>query len=298
MRRKLSTTGLSMLASVSLIPFLGLLSRESYSETCITPEETIIFGEVIPPPTYNQPTFTPAADEVSFISEDIPLADALTAYADTITTDIESVVPISSEDSLVISDLSENSPDTYELSGVYDMSNTPLAEDTYESDTETQRFEVGEICDLPNLPTRVKACTDYRCYNIPSTPHWRLQQCAWTDEYGLRRFNDDYIVGLGTYYSTDIGDRFEITLDTGRVFTIILGDNKADCDTDETNRYKPCSYYNPEDANVLEFIADFDVMPDWVYARGTIDCLDDFSGNIAQIKYIGRDNSADWDSYI
>lgn len=298
MRCKLSTAGLSVLTSISLIPFFGLLARESYSETCITPEGIIILGEVIPPPTYSQPTFIPAVDEVSFLSEDVPLADALTAYTDVITADTESVVSISSDDSLSLSNISEDLPDTYELSKAQVQAATALADDSYETDTKTHRFEVGEICDLPDLPTRVKACTDYRCYNIPSTPHWRLQQCAWTDEYGLRRFNDDYIVGLGTYYSTDIGDRFEITLDTGRVFTIILGDNKADCDTDKTNRYKPCSYYNPEDANVLEFIADFDVMPDWVYARGTIDCLDDFSGNIAQMKYIGRDNSADWDSYV
>lgn len=157
---------------------------------------------------------------------------------------------------------------------------------------------VGDFCSLPDLPTNVKACTDYRCYGIRSTPHWRLQQVAWTDEWGLRRFNDDYIVGLGTYYSTDIGDRFEVTLGSGRVFTIILGDNKADCDTDETNRYKPCAYYTDNDANVLEFIADFKKMPDWVYARGSIDCIDEFAGDVVSLKYLGRDTSGDWDSYM
>ena len=34
-----------------------------------------------------------------------------------------------------------------------------------------------------------------------------------------------------------------------------------------------------------------------VYAYGSIDYLDDFKGNIVEMKYLGRDDSADWDYY-
>ena len=65
----------------------------------------------------------------------------------------------------------------------------------------TTSWAIGEEVPLPDLPTYRYLCTDYRHYNLPNTPHYRMQQMAWTDEIGCRRFNDDYIVGLGTGYS-------------------------------------------------------------------------------------------------
>lgn len=154
------------------------------------------------------------------------------------------------------------------------------------------------LMELPSLDTNTKLFTDYRAYDLWWTPHYRLQQAAWTDKQGLRRFNDDYIVGLGSFYSTRIGDRFKITLDSGRDFTVIFGDGKADCDTDSRNMYTPCRNYNDEDvANVLEFIVDTDTLPKKVYQYGSIEILDGFDGNIIEMEYLGRDNSQDWDTY-
>lgn len=166
------------------------------------------------------------------------------------------------------------------------------------SENVTQRFAIGEEVLLPALSTEPKLFTDYRHYNLWYTPHYRLQQAAYTDENGLRRFNEDYIVGLGKFYSESIGDRFQITLDTGIEFTIILGDGKAPCDCDENNMYTPCVNYANEDcANVLEFIVDDNAMSPKVYAYGSIDYLDKFKGDIVKMVYLGRDNSDDWDLY-
>lgn len=166
------------------------------------------------------------------------------------------------------------------------------------SSIEGTKFEVGEVVPLPSLPTHIKSCTDYRCYNLWYTPHYRLQQAAYTDSDGLRRFNEDYIVAMGAFYSVDIGDRFKITLDTGKEFIVILGDGKAPIDCDPTNMYAPCNGYDGKEcANVLEFIMDKEVISKEVYAYGSIDCLDKFAGNIVKMEYLGRDNSADWDTY-
>lgn len=159
-------------------------------------------------------------------------------------------------------------------------------------------FEVGEYVLLPTLPTNIKSYTDFRCYNLWYTPHYRLQQVSRTDENGLRRFNDDYIVAMGAFYSTRIGDRFEVTLDSGNTFTVILGDGKHPNDCDENNMYAPCYNYAGEFcANILEFIIDKDVMAKDVYSYGSIDCIDEFRGDIVKMKYLGRDTSADWDTY-
>lgn len=163
---------------------------------------------------------------------------------------------------------------------------------------EHRNFDIGEECDLPNISTSVKLFTDYRAYNLQYTPHYRLQQVAWTDNQGLRRFNDDYIVALGSYYSVSIGDRFEITLDSGEIFTVIFGDGKWDVDCDERNMYTPVIDYEGEPAaNLLEFIIDKDVLNSKVYEYGDLCLLDNFQGNIVKIIYLGRNNSADWDTY-
>lgn len=153
-------------------------------------------------------------------------------------------------------------------------------------------------CELPSVPTHVKFFTDYRYYSLWYTPHYRLQQSAWTDEQGLRRYNEDYIVALGSFYSTDIGDRFEITLDTGKTFTVILGDGKVDEDCDSRNMYTPCiDYGGNAAANLLEFVIDETVLDSEVYSYGSLDYLEQFKGNIVEMVYLGRDKSQDWDTY-
>lgn len=179
-----------------------------------------------------------------------------------------------------------------------DTPNSNVSDEQIETNSQPQNFEIGETVPLPTLPTNIKNYTDYRHYNLWYTPHYRLQQVAYTDENGLRRFNDDYIVALGKFYSESIGDRFKVTLDTGREFTVIFGDGKAPIDCDENNMYTPCRNYDGERcANVLEFIIDSGVMAKEVYAYGSIDCIEEFKGNIAKMEYLGRDNSADWDTY-
>jgi len=159
-------------------------------------------------------------------------------------------------------------------------------------------WKIGEELLLPNLPTEFKSLTDYRVYNIQGTPHNRLQKVSYTDETGCRRYNEDYHVALGSFYSVHIGDRFEITLDTGRVFTIIMADGKDDRDTDVNNMYHPCyDYDGKQQANVLEFIIDTAVLPTEVYQYGSLHCLDEFKGDIVKITYLGRDDSGDWSTY-
>ena len=152
--------------------------------------------------------------------------------------------------------------------------------------------------ELPDLPTDRKVCTDYRVYNIPGTPHNRMQLAAHTDKQGCRRYGEFYIVGLGSAYANRVGETFEVELDTGFTFKIITGDMKADIHTDPTNRYAPCMNYDGEQcANILEFIIDRDVLNPKAYQWGGVDYYEKFKGNIVRMTYLGRDESADWDGY-
>ncbi len=151
-----------------------------------------------------------------------------------------------------------------------DMSKINCNDKKLKKEEKTIIHDSGHIgknkCELPAISTHVKFFTDYRCYNLWYTPHYRLQQSAWTDEQGLRRFKDDYIVALGSFYSIEIGDRFEITLASGKIFTVILGDGKSDEDCDSKNMYTPCIDYEGNTvANLLEFIIDEKALSSEVY---------------------------------
>lgn len=151
---------------------------------------------------------------------------------------------------------------------------------------------------LPSVSTHVKFFIDYRSYNLPYAPHYRLQQAAWTDQNGLRRFNNDYIVALGSFYSTSIGDRFRVALSNGNSFTVIFGDGKWDGDCDSKCMYMPCTDYSGKAAgNLMEFVIDKETINPAVYEYGSIEVIEGFEGDIVQMEYLGRDMSQDWDTY-
>lgn len=97
-----------------------------------------------------------------------------------------------------------------------------------------------------------KTYMDYRTITDKSSRQWNLQQLAYTDEDGFRRFNDNYLVAVGTYYADEVGKEFFITLDSGVTFYAMVGDIKQDIHTDPNNQYIECN------GNIIEFIVDVD----------------------------------------
>ena len=127
---------------------------------------------------------------------------------------------------------------------------------------------------------------DYNCITDDTTVQWDMQQNAWTDWQGLRRYNNDYMVAMGSYYSDyEVGSRFEITLDNNTVFTVILGDLKKDIHTNKTHMYTPVyDDWQLVKANVIEFVVDQNQLSSDVKKLGSISGYDSFDGNIKSIK--------------
>lgn len=145
-----------------------------------------------------------------------------------------------------------------------------------------------EIFDIPTCNTEFKTYMDYRCITDKTSAQYELQQFAWTDEDGFRRIGDDYIVAMGIYYAENVGDRFNITLDTDNEITVIIGDIKQDIHTDYFNQYTPIYDENGIffSGNVLEFIVDTDVLPKIPRRLGTVSYFDNLKGNIKSIERI------------
>jgi hypothetical protein len=80
-----------------------------------------------------------------------------------------------------------------------------------------------------------------------SSAQWKLAQLYWIDSDGFCRFNDYYVVAMGTKYGQRIGQTFEIQF-TGRTIFAILGDSKRDSDV--------VNGVCKENGSIVEFVVD------------------------------------------
>lgn len=189
--------------------------------------------------------------------------------------------------------------------------------------------EVDPISDIPydenatesvsyskeRLPEGV-ATNRYDCegYKFPvGTQQWLLQgQCEIDWETGIRIYTRDTTryrcVAMGTAYGIDIGDAWEVTLNNGYSFPIVLADYQHDISFIDPNDFGERfayddkgnivdvlrNYDGDECVHVLEFIVDLGAIPQAAKEAGGMHGLTIFGGkfgddgNIAKIKYLGR----------
>lgn len=122
-----------------------------------------------------------------------------------------------------------------------------------------------------------KSYMDYRAITSTSSPQYSLTRNAETDRNGLMHVGDYYLVALGSAYGQKIGTKYKITLSNGRWFRAMLGDQKADCDTDTTRTVA-------DDGSVVEFIINGAYLDNGVRLHGDVSALGAFSGSIESIE--------------
>ena len=160
---------------------------------------------------------------------------------------------------------------------LYDETQAPI----YEIGTRVGSAEESNYLDVPmddESNTGFKSWMDYRVLTAKSSIQYKLQQEAWTDEQGFRRYGDYYMVALGTYYSPTAGELFRITLEDGTSFEAVNGDVKDDSDTDELHQHK--------EGNIVEFIVDTDAISWECSVMGDMSWAG-FHGKIKSIEHIG-----------
>lgn len=131
---------------------------------------------------------------------------------------------------------------------------------------------------MPNVQGERKTWLDYRTITSKISRQYELQQGAWTDENGLRRYGEHYMVALGTAYGSDIGAVYRITFENGTVFTAVLGDIKADIHTDSSNMYIE------HNGNIVEFIVDSKTLYSEAKYHGDISYIEGFDSAVVKIE--------------
>ena len=138
--------------------------------------------------------------------------------------------------------------------------------------------------DVPEGDTSFKTYMDYHCITNKASAQYKLQQICCTDANGLRRTNGgDYVIAVGSFYSSTVGDRFKITTDGGEFYATV-GDLKADAHTNSTHQYTAM-----EDGmkNVIEFVVDVDELDGMARRMGDISYIGGkFDGNITGIERV------------
>ena len=144
-----------------------------------------------------------------------------------------------------------------------------------------------EFLEVPNEDTSFKSYMSYKAITNKKSLQYKMQQEAWTDENGLRRYGDAYMVAMGTFYANGCGEYFNVTLESGESFLVVTGDIKSDKHTDDRNMYSPVYIDGKmEYANIIEFIVDISVISRTVRRSGNIGTIDCFSGQIKSIERV------------
>lgn len=126
-----------------------------------------------------------------------------------------------------------------------------------------------------------KTYMDYKTITDKSSKQWHLQQLAYTDSEGFRKFNNNYLVAIGTYYADEVGKEFRVTLDSGMVFYAMVGDIKQDIHTDANNQYVTMN------GNIIEFIVDIDKLDELTKKLGNVS-NSGLEGSIIKIEEVVR----------
>lgn len=139
--------------------------------------------------------------------------------------------------------------------------------------------------DIPSGNTSNKTYMSYHAITTKSSPQYKLQHDGktTTDKYGLRRRGEDYVVALGSYYGTKIGQRYQISFESGTTITAILGDCKSDRHTDSKGQQ------HLTDGSVVEFITDsVDTLNSNIRKKGDVSEHPgiNFKGNVVSIQKI------------
>lgn len=154
---------------------------------------------------------------------------------------------------------------------------------------EEQNAAEEAVCNAAseNVPNGVNGCRSYVKTYMPYTAvtsknsdQYKLlysDRCYTDQETGLRMVDGRYCIAVGTGYCSKIGTKIDLVMENGNIIKCILGDVKADCDTDSTNRYHTI------DGSVAEFIVDYSIFNSVKDASGTVNWIDGFDGNIKKV---------------
>lgn len=96
--------------------------------------------------------------------------------------------------------------------------------------------------DLPDNPKYrgTKSYEYYTAITSKRSKQYKIQGYAITDDKGFRTVNGRYLIAVGTFFNAPVGTYLDVILENGLEIPCVVGDIKADKDTDATNVFSRC----------------------------------------------------------
>lgn len=123
----------------------------------------------------------------------------------------------------------------------------------------------------------IKSYMDYGKITLKSSNQYKLQESAYTGNYGIRMVNGRYCIAVGSYYTTKIGTYLDVVLENGEVICGILAECKDDKDTDSTNRIH-------SDGSAIEFVVDEQSLNSTARKHGDVSKVNNWDSKVDYIK--------------
>ena len=129
-----------------------------------------------------------------------------------------------------------------------------------------------------------KSYMDYRCITSTGSKQYKLQSLyGETGKYGIRTVNGRYCIAVGSHFTTSIGQYLDLILENGTVIPCVLGDQKADADTDANN------IVTMHNGCVSEFVVNTDYLHQFARRDGNISsCTEEWGSPVTKIKVYNR----------
>ena len=120
--------------------------------------------------------------------------------------------------------------------------NNPIFENktTYEL-LDYNPIDANSTVDIPRIKkgsyTGTKSYEYASAITSKGSEAYKLKTMCIPDTQGFLRYDDRYIVAVGTYFNATVGTFIDIELENGTIIPAIVGDIKADIHTDQNNIY-------------------------------------------------------------
>lgn len=137
--------------------------------------------------------------------------------------------------------------------------------------------------DVP-VTSGFKSYMDYRSITSTDSKQYILQnRYAETGDYGIRMVDGRYCVAIGSHFTSNIGQYFDLILENGTVIPCVLSDQKADKHTDSNN------IVTMHNGCMSEFIVDTNFLSDSAKNRGNISyCNDSWDSKVVQVRVYNK----------
>lgn len=128
-----------------------------------------------------------------------------------------------------------------------------------------------------SVGSKFKSFTYHRSFG-KNTSQYKLQEIAYTGDFGIRMVDGRYCAATGTRFGMEIGQYYDIVLENGTVIPCVLSDVKAPEDTDSSNTA------TLENGCISEFTVDRKALPRNVKRAGSLSkATDEWDSKACQI---------------